>query len=113
MKSLSEILLDLKSQSAKATEKDEYRKKYEDYKKLFIIEKSEKDCKVKELAILKEETSGAMPEVKELRVKYENLKIINGKEYNLRKEKETKLAAAMAEIEKSKQSLDDIYTQID
>lgn len=49
------------------------RKKYDQYKKMFYNEKHEKECRVKELQILKED----MPtvEVKELKAKYENLKL--------------------------------------
>ena len=49
------------------------RKKYDQYKKMFMNEKHEKECRAKELQILKEE----MPtvEVKELKAKYENLKL--------------------------------------
>lgn len=89
------------------------RKKYENYKKLFINEKQEKELKAKELQVIKDKLEGPVPEVKEIRVKYENLKIVHTKEYNLRKEKEDKLNIANAEIAKLKGSLDDIYTQID
>jgi len=99
---LLQILKDLKSNSDLEAQKEEFRKKYENYKKLFLNEKLEKDCKSKELEILKEaQTKGeAIPEIKELRIKYENLKQVNAKEYNLRKEKESKLEAANAEISK-------------
>lgn len=43
-------------------------------------------------------------------MKYESLKLMHSKEYNLRKEKETKLEQAHADLQKHKQSLDDIYT---
>jgi len=99
---LLQILKDLKSNSDLEAQKEEFRKKYENYKKLFLNEKLEKDCKSKELEILKEaQTKGeAIPEIKELRIKYENLKQVNAKEYNLRKGKESKLEAANAEISK-------------
>ena len=74
------------------------RKKYENYKKLFITEKTEKDIKIKEISLLKEQSNGPVAEVKELIAKCENLKIRHQTEYSLRKEKEQKLDTAMAEI---------------
>ena len=87
------------------------RKKYDQYKKMFYNEKHEKECRTKELQILKEE----MPtvEVKELKAKYENLKLSQAKEYQVRKEKEAKLEAAHAEHQKKVQQLDDLYVQFD
>lgn len=55
---------------------------------MFVNEKTEKDTKIKELAILKDSSKEQVPEYKELKVKYETLKINHNKEYNLRKEKE-------------------------
>jgi hypothetical protein len=97
---LLSILKELKAGSSVETEKEELRKKYENYKKLFLGEKLEKDSKINELKILKEETAaqGAVPEIKELRIKYENLKLAHQKEYNTRKEKEQKLEEAHNEI---------------
>ena len=107
---MTDVLNTLRKQSILENEKEELRKKYENYKKLFINEKQERELKAKELQILKEKLEGPIPEVKELRVKYENYRIQHTKEYNLRKEKEGKLEAAHSEIQKLKVSLDDIYT---
>lgn len=103
---------DLKSQSDSETQREEFRKKYEQYKKLFMNEKLEKECKIKELTLLKEK-EGPIEDATQIKIKYENLKQANQKEYNTRKEKEQKLEAANSEIQKQKQSLDDLYTQID
>ena len=70
-----QILKDLKSLSDAEVQKEEYRKKYENYKKLCLQEKLEKDQKTMELKILKE-SDPQSTEIKELRVKYENLKLI-------------------------------------
>ena len=70
-------------------QKEEFRKKYENYKKMFLDQKHEKDCKIKELLILKEENPPG--ELKEMKIKIENLKASQAKEYNGRKEKEQKL----------------------
>ena len=59
--------------------KEEMRKKYDQYKKMFYNEKHEKECRTKELAILKEELPTI--ELKELKAKYENLKLSQAKEY--------------------------------
>lgn len=88
---------------------------------MFIDQKTERDAKAKELQILKEEITNApgsteetkIPEVKEIKMKYESLKIMHSKEYNLRKDKEAKLEQCHSELQRYKQSLDDIYTQID
>jgi len=46
---MTEVLSSLKNQPGLENEKEELRKKYENYKKLFINEKQEKECKIKEL----------------------------------------------------------------
>ncbi len=46
-------------------------------------------------------------------MKYESLKLMHSKEYNLRKEKEAKLEQVHAEMTQLQESLDDVYTQID
>lgn len=75
---LVKILKDLLSQSEISDQKEEFRKKYENYKKLFMNEKLDKECKAKELEILKEQMKDeGVPEIKELRVKYDNLKQLN------------------------------------
>jgi len=55
-------------------QKEEIKKKYEYYKKMFISEKTEKESKIKEIAVLKD-TEGPITEVKEVRAKYEALKL--------------------------------------
>lgn len=49
MQQLVAILKDLRSSSDCVALKEEFRKKYENYKKMFMNEKVEKDCKIKEL----------------------------------------------------------------
>jgi len=44
--------------------------------------------------VIKDQIDGPVPEVKELRIKYENYKIMHSKEHNLRKEKEAKYEGA-------------------
>ena len=44
-----EILKELKQQSEIEKQKDEFHKKYENYKKMFYKEQLEKDHKIKEL----------------------------------------------------------------
>lgn len=61
---------------------------------MFVNEKTEKDLSKKELMLLKQEKIDPLPEVKELMIKYEKLKIMHQKEHNMRKEKETKLETA-------------------
>lgn len=51
--------------------------------------------------------------MKEVRAKYEHYKLMHSKEYNLRKDKETKLEAAHNDLIKHTGGMDDIYTQID
>ena len=46
-------------------------------------------------------------------MKYESLKLMHSKEYNIRKEKEAKLDQVHAEMAQLQESLDDVYTQID
>jgi chromosome segregation ATPase len=46
---LTAVLSDLRKQQTLETEKEEFRKKYENYKKMFIDQKTEKDAKIKEL----------------------------------------------------------------
>ena len=65
---------------------------------MFYNEKHEKECKIKELQIIKDEQPNI--EVKELKAKYENLKQSQLKEYTTRKEKEAKLETAYAEVQK-------------
>lgn len=79
-------------------QKEEIKKKYEYYKKMFITEKTEKEAKIKELAVLKD-NEGPMPEVKETRAKYEALKLTHQREYTLRKEKEQKIEVLNQEIQ--------------
>ena len=47
--------------------------------------------------------------MKELKAKYDNLKLSQQKEYQTRKEKEAKLETAYAETQKKVQQLDDLY----
>ena len=61
------------------SERDEFRKKYEYYKKMFVNEKAEKDNKMKEIEILKGDNPPG--EMKELKVKYEQTKANLNKEY--------------------------------
>ena len=53
-------------------------------------EKLEKDQKIKEIEILKS-TEDLSSEAKDLKIKYENMKALQQKEYQARKEKEEKL----------------------
>lgn len=53
-----------------------FRKKYENYKKLSLQEKTELDMKTKELQLLKDKMEPTS-EFRELKVKYENLKILH------------------------------------
>ena len=69
---------------------------------MFIDQKAEKDAKIKEIQIMRNELEGQVPEVKELRMKYENLKQVHSKEYNHRKDKEAKLDQANADLQKHK-----------
>ena len=46
---LLKILNVLKSDGETEKQKEEYRKKYENYKKMFLNEKTEKESKVKEI----------------------------------------------------------------
>ena len=78
---------------------------------MFYNEKQEKESKIKELQILKEEAPPI--EIKELKAKYESLKLAQQKEYQTRKEKEAKLEASHAEHQKKIQELDDLYVQFD
>ena len=78
---------------------------------MFYNEKHEKECKIKELLIIKEETP--VVDMKELKAKYDNLKLSQQKEYQTRKEKEAKLETAYAETQKKVQQLDDLYIQFD
>lgn len=78
---------------------------------MFYNEKHEKESKIKELQILKEDTPEI--EIKELKAKYDNLKLSQQKEYQTRKEKEAKLETAYAETQKKVQQLDDLYIQFD
>lgn len=64
----------MKNQRAIETEKEELKKKYENYKNQFIKERTEKDKLIKELAIIKQEKAETLPEVKELKIKYDQLK---------------------------------------
>ena len=50
---LVDVLTDLKKQSLLEKEKEELRKKYENYKTQFIKEKTEKDKLAAEVAVLK------------------------------------------------------------
>lgn len=52
---MTETLNALKNQAAIETEKEELRKKYENYKKLYINEKQEKDLKAKEIQVVKDQ----------------------------------------------------------
>lgn len=47
--------------------------------------------------------------MKELKAKYESLKLAQQKEYQTRKEKEAKLETSYAENQKKVQELDDLY----
>ena len=79
---------------------------------MFINTKAEKDQKAKELQLLKEEQAPAV-DVKELRIKYENLKVLHQKELTQRKDKEAKFETINAEMQKKNKSLDDLYSQIE
>ena len=109
---LMEILKSLKVQSEAEKQKEEFRKKYENYKKMFVNEKCEKEALAKEISIIKEK-EGPIEETKELRAKYENLKELHQKEYNSRKEKEQKLEQCNVDLQKKNQALDDLYGQFD
>ena len=87
---LKELLTALRSDSDHCQQEEEYRKKYENYKKIFLNEKLEKDQKIKEIEILKS-TEDLSSEAKDLKIKYENMKALQQKEYQARKEKEEKL----------------------
>ena len=78
---------------------------------MFLDQKHEKDCKIKELLILKEENPPG--ELKEMKIKIENLKASQAKEYNGRKEKEQKLEQAHLEVQKKTTIIEDLYNQID
>ena len=82
-------------------QQDEMRKKYDQYKKMFYNEKHEKERKIKELQVLKDDTP--VIEIKELKAKYDILKQSQLKEYQTRKEKEAKLETAYAEHQKKVQ----------
>jgi hypothetical protein len=82
-------------------QKEEMRKKYDQYKKMFYNEKHEKESKIKELQVLKDDTP--VIEIKELKAKYDILKQSQLKEYQTRKEKEAKLETAYAEHQKKVQ----------
>ena len=89
-KILIDILRKLQKEAALEKQKEEYRSKYENYKKLCLKEKSEKDIKIKELQVFRDK-EGAQPEVKEIMAKYEGEKIARQKEYQIRQDKEAKL----------------------
>lgn len=110
-KQLLELLKQLKEDSSVHDQKEELRQKYENYKKMFLNAKAEKDQKVKEIQVLREEQPPT--DLKELRSKYEGLKIMLQKEQNQRKDKEVKLEQLNAEMIKKNKSLDDLYSQID
>ena len=98
---LKSILTSLKKEVELEKQNEELRKKYDYYKKMSYNEKHEKESKIKELQIFKDEFPPI--ELKELKAKYENLKSSQQKEYTTRKEKEAKLEAANAEIQKKVQ----------
>ena len=77
------ILKELQTDFDSEKQKEELRKKYEQYKKMFFNEKTEKDAKIKEISILKtkDTTPASDSENKEIRVKLEALKINFQKEY--------------------------------
>ena len=67
------MIKSLKKDFDQEKQKDEIKKKYEYYKKLFMDEKTQKESKIKELTVLRE-NDGPITEVKEIRAKYESLK---------------------------------------
>ena len=71
------ILKELQTDFDSEKQKEELRKKYEQYKKMFLNEKTEKDAKIKELQIFKtkDTTPPTDSENKEIRVKLEASKI--------------------------------------
>lgn len=77
---LKDLLTSIRQDGSHVAQKEEFRKKYENYKKIFLNEKHEKDCKIKELETLKEKED-TTSDIKELRVKYDNVKASQVKEY--------------------------------
>ena len=71
------ILKELQTDFDSEKQKEELRKKYEQYKKMFLNEKTEKDAKIKELQIFKtkDTTPPTDAENKDIRVKLEASKI--------------------------------------
>ena len=112
-KQLLETLKLLKEETSMSQQKEELRQKYEQYKKWFNSAKAEKDQKSSELKILREEAKEPIPDIKELRVKYENLKILHQKEMVRRKDIEAKYENVNTEMQKKTKALDDIYSQIE
>lgn len=109
---LLQLLKSLQNQAKIEEQSEEYRKKYENYKKLYTNETADKAAKVREIQILKDE-AGQVSDVKELRAKYENLKILYGKEQNIRREKEAKNEQLADELDKKSKSLNAMYPEID
>ena len=112
-KNLMKILGTLKAEAELEKEKEELRKKYENYKKLFVNEQVEKNSKAKELELLKKDPQFKTTEVQQLHSKLEAFRMQLEKERGMRKEKEGKLEAANQEVQKKTQSLEDLYVQID
>ena len=69
---LKEILKGLRQEVELEKQKEELRKKYDYYKKMFYNEKHEKESRIKELQVFKD--TETVSEVKELKAKYEILK---------------------------------------
>ena len=70
-KNLMKILGTLKAEAELEKEKEELRKKYENYKKLFVNEQVEKNAKAKELELLKKDPQFKTTEVQQLHSKLE------------------------------------------
>lgn len=70
-KNLMKILGTLKAEAELEKEKEELRKKYENYKKLFVNEQVEKNSKAKELELLKKDPQFKTTEVQQLHSKLE------------------------------------------
>lgn len=75
---------------------------------MFLNEKHEKDLKIKELEVLKSKEE-SVSEVKDLKIKYENIKMTHQKEYQCRKEKDAKLEQANETIQKKEKTINDLY----
>lgn len=79
---------------------------------MFVKEKLEKDHKIKELQVLKNEI-GPIPEASSLKTTVEQQDLSLKKEKSQRIDKEQKLEEVNSELQKTNKSLNDLYEQFD